>query len=126
MKQIILIGLLTACAAEIDVDYDADGDGLLNSEEAELGTDPNDDDSDNDGHSDGFEVEQGFDPTDDDEHPYAGGYQINRCDDTPTGNGSHEVGTVADDFTLVDQFGEDVTLSDFCNSVVLLETSAFW
>ena len=56
MKQIILLGLLTACAAEIDVDYDADGDGLLNSEEADLGTDPNDDDSDNDGHLDGFEV----------------------------------------------------------------------
>jgi len=40
----------------INVDYDADGDGLLNSEEIALGTDPNDWDTDKDGLSDSLEV----------------------------------------------------------------------
>jgi hypothetical protein len=43
---------------------DSDGDGLTNAEEAQLGTNPNDDDTDDDGISDGGEVLQGTDPTD--------------------------------------------------------------
>ncbi len=43
---------------------DADGDGLTASEEAALGTDPDDPDTDDDGHLDGFEVLQGTDPLD--------------------------------------------------------------
>jgi len=41
---------------------DADGDGLTNEREAELGTDPNDADTDNDGVGDGVEVATGRDP----------------------------------------------------------------
>ena len=47
-----------------DSDYDADGDGLTNREEADWGTDPHNSDSDNDGVSDGDEVEQSSDPAD--------------------------------------------------------------
>lgn len=41
---------------------DADGDGLLNTTEWSLGTDPRNGDSDGDGFADGFEVEQGYAP----------------------------------------------------------------
>ncbi|WP_437834119.1 hypothetical protein [Sorangium sp. So ce1153] len=44
---------------------DRDGDGLSNSEETELGTDPDDADSDDDGVIDGEEVEPGADTDDD-------------------------------------------------------------
>ena len=43
---------------------DSDGDGLKDSEEGILGTDPLNPDSDGDGMSDGFEVANGFDPLD--------------------------------------------------------------
>ncbi len=42
---------------------DADGDGLTNDEEAEIGSDPNDPDTDGDGLIDGEEVFLGTDPT---------------------------------------------------------------
>jgi Bacterial TSP3 repeat len=45
---------------------DADGDGLTNDEEAEIGSDPNDPDTDGDGLIDGEEVFLGTDPTNSD------------------------------------------------------------
>ena len=42
---------------------DADGDGLLNTNETAIGTDPRNGDSDGDGIDDGFEVGQGLSPT---------------------------------------------------------------
>lgn len=49
--------------APVSVDKDSDGDGLLDSEEEALGSDPNNPDSDGDGINDGDEVAQGLDPT---------------------------------------------------------------
>ncbi len=48
-----------------DSTCDADNDGLTNKQEADWGTDPNDDDTDNDGVTDGQEVENSSDPNDD-------------------------------------------------------------
>jgi hypothetical protein len=45
---------------------DADGDGLSDEEEEDLGTDPNDPDTDDDGVEDGEEVDCGSDPLDPD------------------------------------------------------------
>lgn len=50
---------------------DSDGDGLSDSQEYTLGTDPNNVDSDGDGCLDGDEVEAGLDPLDSAEHCYA-------------------------------------------------------
>lgn len=47
-----------------DSDYDADGDGLSNKDEADYGTNPRNDDSDGDGVADGKEVENSSDPSD--------------------------------------------------------------
>ena len=51
---VLPLALLVAC--------DSDGDGLSNSEEADLGTDPDAADSDGDGLDDGAEVDVGTDP----------------------------------------------------------------
>jgi hypothetical protein len=146
-------GSLLGCeAAEATIELDEDQDGLMTSEEEELGTDPQNSDSDGDGASDSEELEYGTDPTDPtdgpqtdtdgdgytdydeidagmdhtdpNEHPYLGGYPLNRCDTDP-GEGDNIIGSVAKDFALVDQFGETVTLSDFCGDVVILEVSQF-
>jgi len=50
-------------------DDDLDNDGLSNSEEASLGTNPNIADSDGDGYNDKEEVDAGTDPTDADDFP---------------------------------------------------------
>ena len=121
--------LASACIG-VDVDLgkenaDSDGDGVSDAEEEELGTNPNEEDSDGDGYTDGEEIEQGFDPIDPDDHPFAGGYNVARCDPTPSSTGNAP-GQVAEDFALVDQFGEQVRLSDFCGNAVLLVAAAFW
>ena len=54
---------------------------------------------------------------------YTGGYNTNPCTAQTTG---YAVGQVAGDFSLIDQYGETVTLSDFCNNTVLLVSAAFW
>ena len=81
-------------------------------------------DEDGDGFTNGEEEDLGSDPLDDADVPYAGGWDKGQCRDniSPTGNG---VGQIAEDFTLVDQFGEDWHLHDFCHEVVLLEFSGF-
>jgi hypothetical protein len=125
MKYQWLFLSMFACAAEVKVDLDEDGDGLLSSEEEVLGTDPTEADSDGDGHTDGDEVAAGFDPLDDDDRPYLGGYEINRCEEDVESTG-YEIGQVAEDFELMDQHGEMVRLSDFCGQAVVLESSTFW
>ena len=115
---------ITACA-ELKADIDSDTDGLLNSQEEAIGSDPENPDSDGDGYLDGIEHDAGFDPMDAESHPYMGGYDTEFCSPVPTPTG-YAVGSISHDFTLVDQYGEDVTLSDFCGKTVMLETSAFW
>lgn len=48
---------------------DSDGDGLTDSEEGVLGTDPDRADSDGDGYDDGVEAREGTDPLDAESHP---------------------------------------------------------
>lgn len=120
----VLPFLLIGCA-ELKADIDSDVDGLLNSQEEALGTDPDNPDSDEDGHLDGAEYDGGFDPLDVESHPYMGGYPTKPCDPQPDATG-YAIGDTSHDFSLVDQYGEDVTLSDFCGKTVILETSAFW
>jgi hypothetical protein len=137
--------LLGACG--LDPDGDEDGDGLTNGEEEELGTDPeiadsdgdglsdgdevnlygtdpSSADSDGDGYEDGEEVESFTDPLTEADHPYLGGWPIDACrmDVIPTGN---DVGDIAENFTLLDQFGEYVRFHDFCNHTIFLIAGAF-
>lgn len=113
------------CSAEVKVDIDPDGDGLSDAEEAELGVDPANPDSDEDGYQDGAELAGNTNPLDQSDHPYAGGWKIDACRDDiqPTGN---TAGEVANDFSLLDQHGDQVTLHSFCDQVVYMVFAAFW
>ena len=56
---------------------------------------------------------------------YIGEYNTNICEIEPASNG-YGLGDVSFDFSLVDQHGETISLSDFCDNTVLLVTSSFW
>ncbi len=104
---------------------DSDGDGLMDDEEEELGTDPDLADSDGDGFDDGVELEENTDPVDAEDCPYAGGWPIDACRHSIEATGS-EVGEITSNFVLPDQFGEDLSLYDFCGKAILIEVAAFW
>lgn len=110
-----------------ELDVDSDGDGLTDAEEAELGTDPHLSDSDGDEFTDKEEVDAGTDPLDFHDHPYYGGWPKDACADSIVPSGDYAVGSVAEDFNLLDQYGktERVRLYDFCDHTVLLVSSAF-
>ncbi len=115
---------------------DSDGDGLTDSQEAELGTDPESPDTDGDGYDDGDEVEAGTSPTNGYSHPYAGGYNVGDCDTLPSADapsGPHNdytttwgEGDVVANFTLQDQHGEAVSLYSFCGQQIMLAFGAIW
>jgi hypothetical protein len=123
-----LLLVLGACAPgddSGDPDVDSDGDGLLDSEELALGTDPDATDSDGDGTDDGDEVAENTSPTDAEDSPYLGGWPIGACRDEIESTGNEE-GDVAEDFSLLDQFGQQVRLHSFCDRTVFLVGAAFW
>ncbi|MCO4747482.1 MAG: hypothetical protein KC912_21960 [Proteobacteria bacterium] len=136
------VGLLVACGgADADGDgltnseeselgtnaqvADTDGDGLSDGEEVGLGTNPVMQDSDGDGWADGDEITGNTDPLLTEDHPYTGGWQIGACRDDIVSTGN-ALGNIAEDFELMDQHGDMLSLHDFCDREVLLVGSAFW
>lgn len=110
-----LLGLVFGCAEKSDeTQSEAESVPALNPSG----------DEDGDGHTNGAEVEMGSDPLDASDVPYAGGWKKAPCsaDLDITGDG---VGQTPGDFALVDQYGEDWYLHDFCDSTVMLEFSGF-
>ena len=103
---------------------DSDGDGLTDAEEEALGSDPAKIDTDGDGWDDGVEDGYYTDPTDPNDHPYTGGWPIDSCrnDLQPTGMAE---GDVINDVSLLDQYGEEIRLHDFCDHTVLIEHAGF-
>ncbi len=122
----ITLSLATGCIADVSIDVDGDGDGLLDAEEIELGTDPAKVDSDGDEYDDGDEVAQNTNPADAADKPYQAGWPIDACrnDFADAETGTSE-GDIAANFALPDQFGETVKLHDFCGQVVLVMGAGF-
>lgn len=117
---------LLACGPEEVIDTgsydpmaDPDNDGLSNEAEEAIGSDNRNPDTDGDGWNDGDEVNGNTDPLNPEDHPYTGGWDIGACRDGVQPTGSN-VGDVSDDFGLVDQHGDTVTLHSFCDRVVLV------
>ena len=123
--------LLPACAPEVPLDVDSDGDGLTDAEEANLGTDPDDIDSDADGYRDGDEVTEGSDPTDPESLIYTGGWPYNADKDSlgnPPWDPIAEEGAQAPHYLAVDQYGDTVDLYDFAQQgiPVVLDVGTPW
>jgi hypothetical protein len=82
-------------------------------------------DTDGDGFTDGEELAAGSDLDDSDDVPYTGGWAKDadcRHDVVSSGN---EEGQIAEDFALLDQYGDEFHLHDFCNRVLLIEFAGF-
>ena len=122
MSWVLGMAAVVACSSEPGDDGLASGtDGTDGS--ADPGLDPGGDE-DGDGFTNAEEADGGSDPFDAGDVPYAGGWRKGDCrnDIVPTGDG---VGEVAADFALLDQYGEEVHLHDFCDRTVMLEFSGF-
>jgi len=104
---------------------DSDGDGLSDSWEEEHGLSTDDQDTDGDGWGDYEEVFGFADPLDFDDHPYIGGWPRGPVPDDLQGSGTSP-GSVAPNWSLTDQFGEQVNLWSFYGQVILIESVAEW
>ena len=157
LALVVLLGCSFGDAEEEDKDgtesVDSDGDGLSDSQESELGTDPSsadsDDDSiedadevelgtdplaadsDEDGYLDAWEVAEGSDPTDAESKIYTGGWPYNPNKDAiedPGFSGSAAEGETLPRFAWVDQFGDTVDIYDFAGQgkPVVIDLSGAW
>ena len=104
---------------------DSDGDGLSDSFEGQIGTDPNDVDSDGDGAADGVEYLSYFFPDDASDWPYLGDYPRQPIPRSLSSGGSG-LGSVPANFTSSDQHGQDISLHRFYGNVVVIELAAEW
>jgi hypothetical protein len=103
---------------------DADADGLLDCDENDAGTDPNNTDSDGDGYDDLAEVDCVSDPLDANEVCYACGWPHN--DPGNLESTGSDVGDVIDNLALIDQCGEEVALWDTAGEYHILFMTAAW
>ena len=107
----------------------------------EGGTDDDGTDDDDDGFTNVEEAEAGTNPDYAYSHPYTGGYNVGFCDTPPeptgpTGTGRNEstgvtwdaydVGDVVENWTMTDQYGEEVDLYSFCGKHIVVAFSAGW
>lgn len=111
-------GLLDSEEADIGSDpqnTDSDGDGLQDGEEVDMGADPTSTDTDGDGYLDPWEVTEGTDPADAESVIYAGGWPYNPNKDSieDPGFGQAEEGGTLPRFAWPDQFGDTVDIYDF-------------
>ena len=104
---------------------DSDGDGLADSFEDEVGTDPDAEDIDGDGFLDGDEWSDFSDPMNEFDFEYEGGYAHFPYPEDIEGEGS-AVGQVIQDFTLVDYYGQEVQLYTFYGNVIHAFAAADW
>jgi len=129
LVPVALLALLASCGPADDVD--TDGDGLMDAEESELGTDMESADTDGDGYRDGDEVREGSDPTDPDSLIYTGGWPYNPDKDSidfPSWDSTAEVGAQLPHFEGIDQYGEIVDMYDFSghDKPIILDMGTIW
>ncbi len=112
-----LLACLLACGDKADTDSSPTT--------PQTPADEADSDSDSDSDTDADADADADADTDADTDAYAGGWPTDACADAMVGTGN-EVGDIAEDWLLTDQYGEQISLHDFCDHAVLLVGSAFW
>ena len=118
--------------ADAEATVDSDGDGIPDEIEGGENVDSDGDgtpdyldlDSDDDTWTDAEENASYTDPKDPNDHPYTGGWPIDSCRNDIVSTGM-AVGDIMEDVRLVDQYGEEVRLHDFCDHHILIEHSGF-
>ena len=103
-----------------------------------------DDDPDGDGYTNDEEVDAGTNPNYEYSHPYIGDYRVGYCRTKPNPTGptkeqtyvgddgfrfdylSYQQGDIAENFTLRDQYGEQVDLYSFCGKHIMIVVGAGW
>lgn len=116
--------LLDAC-----IDLDPDDDGLLDDQEAAIGTDPNLADTDTDGFTDGEEVDAGTDPLNMNSWPQDLGRWPNRTIQAQEAQIVPEgwaEGEVPPNVFMVDQYGAPLDLYQFYGYGVVVSVGATW
>jgi len=103
--------MLVGCVPKDESGQDTDGDGIEQADGNDTG----------DGESD----DTGEDTDTGKESHYLGGWPVDACNDSISATGN-EVGDIVQDWTRMDQYGDDLRLHDFCGHAVLLVGSAFW
>ena len=138
MSRFLLALSLAAlgCAADADEDATAEGgNSVLGG-----GSEADDADDDGDGFTNAEEAEAGTNPDYEYSRPYTGGYNVGFCDTPPDPTGptgtatnangvsytAYTEGDVANNFTMIDQHGEQVDLYSFCGKTVMIALSAGW
>lgn len=115
-------GLTNAHERELGTDphsSDTDGDGLSDPFELHIGTDPRSADTDGDGYEDKWEWDAGTDPNDPDDGLYEGGYPYSPCGADLLGTelepGEYvQIGDVVPDIVFTrDRFDQAVALHHF-------------
>ena len=100
-------------------DLDWDDDGLPNSFEDSIGTDPTNPDTDGDGFDDGTEWNSYFLPSNPNDFPYVGQYPRGPFDEGYLGEG-YDPGQLSSTWTHADQFEQELALHRFAGQVVLI------
>jgi len=148
LLAIFSLGLTMGCTEkesdDMDMFADNDGDGICNGDELDIGTDPENADTDGDGFDDAEEWQEGTNPNYEYSHGYTGDYRIGYCETPPETTGptlaqsytdeagntyNYNVlqnGDVPENFTMMDQNGEDLDLYSFCGRQIMVVVSAGW
>ena len=110
---------------------DTDGDLIYDGDEYDNGLDPTNPDSDGDGYRDGDELVEGSDPLDASDKIYTGGWPYNpdkRDLGEPDMTGQAQVGQFMPFYRAKDQFGDRVDLYDFAaeGKPLIIDISAVW
>jgi thiol-disulfide isomerase/thioredoxin len=150
----LTLAVLAGCEPEDTDPVDSDGDGLVDDDEADLGTDPDNVDSDGDTIEDGAEVDQGLDPllvdTDGDAYQdnweitegtnpldinsviYKGGWPYNpnkaAYADRTWEDSGNRVGDELAFFSYLDSNGDIVDIYDFADQgkPIMIDIAAMW
>ena len=126
-------GLTDSEEADLGTDPDSpdtDGDGVDDGAEVDLGIDPLSQDSDGDGYADGDEIDQGSDPADEEDGIFEGGFAFNAdregCEDSFSGNAA--LGDLVPCVDFVTQHDEDWNLWNMKGGAdyAVLDTGAVW